>query len=253
MISGFGCLFCWEASHNVLLWSSYSEQSEERWARANSSGEKEQISPGIWNLNGCPIKQTAGIALCTCRKQLILIPSCLGGSCLDWCQQHIETKDKGEHLRRCSWTFWLLLTSRHLSLLWPRRRSTTISLAARKCCSLCHNKAHRTEMEWERGHLILCQAICSDLSIQFKWPKLLWSTKTLRMTFFLMSFIFQAQSLVDRACCCCSSSTRETNDVWDPTAWFVIWSKQIESINAVCNAVLLGGFAIWNGLSWLTF
>ncbi len=63
-----------------LLWSSFSVQSADQHTQANSSGEKEQISPSIWNLNGGPTKQTAGIALCTCRKQLILIPLHLGGS-----------------------------------------------------------------------------------------------------------------------------------------------------------------------------
>lgn len=97
------CRFYWAKwMHIVLLWSSFSVQSADQRARANSSGEKEQISPSIWNLNGCPIKQTAGTALYTCGKQLILVHRCLGGSCLDRCQQHRETEDKGGKRKRCS-------------------------------------------------------------------------------------------------------------------------------------------------------
>lgn len=180
--------------------------------------KRSRFHPAYGISMGALIKQTTGIALCACIKQLILIPSRLGGSCLDLCQQHRETKDKRENLRRCSWTLWLLLTSRHLSLLWPRRCSTTISLAARKACSPCHNEEYKTEMDWERGHLIQCQAICSDLSIQFKWPQLLWSTKTLWMTFLLMSFIFPAQSLPVARACCCSTTRRGVNDLRDPVA-----------------------------------
>lgn len=95
MIYRFGCLFCWEESHNVLVWSSSSVQSADKHTQANSSGEKEQISPSIWNLNRGPIKQTSRTALCTYRKQLILIPPHPGGSCLDWYQQPWEREGKG--------------------------------------------------------------------------------------------------------------------------------------------------------------
>lgn len=95
MIYGLGWLFCWEDSHNVLLQSSVSVQSADKHTRANSPGEKEQISPSIWNLNRGLIKQTAGTALCTCRKQLILIPSHPGGSCLDRYQQTEEKRGEG--------------------------------------------------------------------------------------------------------------------------------------------------------------
>lgn len=62
MIYGLGCLFCWEESHNVLVWRSFSVQSADKHAQANSSGEKEQISSSIWNLNRGLIKQTSSTA-----------------------------------------------------------------------------------------------------------------------------------------------------------------------------------------------
>lgn len=164
------------------------------------------------------MKQSAGIALCTCRKQLILISAHFGGSHLDRCQQHRET-ERWNFENTCSWTLWLLITSRHFLLLWRSRRfRTSIYLAARKDCSLCHNKELKTEMEWERGHLIQCQAICSDLSIQLKWPQVLWSTKTQWITFFFMSFIFPAQSLSMTTACCCSRNSRGVNYSWYPVA-----------------------------------
>lgn len=147
MIFGFGFFFCWDASHSVLLWSSFSVQSADKHSQANSSAEKVQISPSIRNLNGGQTKQAAGIALCTCRKQLILIPPRLGGSCLDRCEQRRETKDKQDNLKRCSWDLWLLWLLWLFLLLWCR---TVLSLTARIACSLSHNKEHKTEMEWEQ-------------------------------------------------------------------------------------------------------
>lgn len=201
-----------------------------------NSGEKEEISPCIWNLSGGPIKQTAVTALSAWRKQLILILLCHGGSCLDRSQQHRETNDEEKNLKRCSRTLWLPLILGHFLLLGHRRSNTSISLAARKDCSLCHNKENKTETGWERGHLILCQAICSDLSNQFRWPQVLWCTKTVWMTFLSMSFIFPAQSLLmDRACCC---TTKRRGAMTHEILWHICnLTQTTASINAVLNAI----------------
>lgn len=116
-----------------------------------------------------------GIALCTCRKQLILKPPCLSGSCLD--QQNRQMKYQGGNLKRFSWS--LLWPSRHSLLLWPSRSHPSMSLAAQPYCPFCWNKEHKIQMEWKRGRLMLHHAVCSDLFIQFSSLQTLWSTKCL--------------------------------------------------------------------------
>lgn len=45
---------------------------------------------------------------------------------------------------------WKNLKSRQFLLLWPRRGFAIISLAAGTCCSFCHNKQSKTEIESEK-------------------------------------------------------------------------------------------------------
>ncbi len=209
MNSGFGCLFCWEASHSVLALELFFSPECRPTHSSQLVGRKgtdfTQHMESQWGTN------KADRWYCPLYLQKTINPHSSPSWWLVWTGVS-STQRRRTREKRCSWTLW------HFLLLWPRRCRTTIFLAARKACSLCHNKEHKTEMEWGRGHLILCQAIYSDLFIQFRCPQFLWSTKTLWMTSLSMSFIFPAQSLSMTRACCCSTTRRGVNDVWDPVA-----------------------------------
>lgn len=101
------------------------------------------------------------IALCTCRKQLILKPPCLSGSCLD--QQNRQMKNQGENLKRFSWS--LLWPSRHSLLLWPSRSHTSMSLAAQHTAHSAEIKS--TRYRWNEKGVVSCCTMPYALTSSF--------------------------------------------------------------------------------------
>ncbi len=165
-ITGSECLFCWKMSHGVLLWCSFSVQRAGQRAQANA-GNRKQISLSIWNLNGCPIKQTDGTALCTCRKQLILIRSQPWWILFGPVSAAQRWRVREKNLKRCSWTLWLLLTFRaFISPVTQEIQYYHYSGSKKSLLTLPWYRAQNRD-DWERGHFTLCQAIRSDLSIHF--------------------------------------------------------------------------------------
>lgn len=96
--------------------------------------KKNRFPPAYGITTGAPIKQLAAAALCTCRKQLILIASCHGTSNLDPCQQRRGGSFTISH------TFFF-----PIRLLWHMKTSSSMSLAASTARSLC------SETERERS------------------------------------------------------------------------------------------------------
>lgn len=246
IISGFGCSFYWEASHSVWFSGAFLFQSRVKTNTLRPTrDEKKQISPCIWNLNGGPVKQTAVTALCTCRKQLILIPLHHDGSCLDQCQQHREKKDEG-------WTSEKMqldsLATSHIkafsSPVTQEKQYQYFSSSKKRLCSLCHNKEHKTEMGWETGRLILCQAICSDLTIQFRWPQVLWCTKTQWITYIPFD-VFHLPSSVDSVneqSLLLHYNKKRGKWFMRSCGIFVIWPKQMIQLMLFWILFVLRGF-----------
>lgn len=85
MIKSIILLVC-EAETGLLLFSLQASVLKPT-CQGEKKKKKNRFPPAYGISTGAPIKQLAAAALCTCRKQLILIASCHGTSNLDPCQQ----------------------------------------------------------------------------------------------------------------------------------------------------------------------
>lgn len=132
--------------------------------RPNCLEKRSRFPPAYGNSAGTPWSRPLVAALCTCRKQLILIPlPALQGLVWTVVRKYKGARMGKESLKRYSRTLHFSHHSIHLSLWHTKSSVTNFSGEQEKPAHFCHNKEQQTETEWVRGHTH-CAPGCSQ------WP-----------------------------------------------------------------------------------
>lgn len=136
-------------------------------ARPNCLEKRNRFPPAYGNSAGTPWSRPLVAALCTCRKQLILIPLPASEGLVWTIVREWKGVRKGkESLKRYRRTPALLHFSHHgihLSRGTPKAAWPISQGEQEKPAHFCHNKEQQTETEWVRGHTH-CTPGCSQ------WP-----------------------------------------------------------------------------------